>query len=205
MDQFQRNILGNKITEAAFFYGKTDLSKEQASALISVMEKFLMVDGFEALIKAIDRYVADTKNKTFFSPATLRPYLNPELSPEAKANEVASRIRSAVGKFGWCNPEEARAYIGGLGWLAIDRAGGWQYVCENLGIDLNVLTFHAQIREQVKAIIETQGLGQFDQPIQIEQRTKSHDPDFHINERKRDQALAMLEQLKKSNNLENKL
>lgn len=196
MNQQERNSLGAAVSEAAIFYGKMDFTKEQVSMMINVFEKYFPDETLENFKTAISLYIQDSKNKFMFSPATLKPYLHPELSPEAKANEVASRIRSAIGKFGWCNPNEARTYIGELGWKIVERSGGWNYICENHGLDLNPLTFHAQARDQVKALLETHQLGEFDKPIQIEQRDQPHNPDLQINERKRDQALALLKHLK---------
>lgn len=195
MNQEQRNALGVKISEAALYFGKADLSKEQVGVLINVLFKYFGGEGVEIILGAIDRYIADAKNKIFFSPATLRPYLHPELSPEAKANEVASRIRSAIGKFGWCNPREARDYIGELGWMIVQRSGGWQHLCENHGLDINPLTFHAQARDQAKALQESAQLGVFDRPIQIEHR----DPDQALNDVKRESVLKLIDQMKNQN------
>lgn len=195
MNQEQRNILGKKITSSAAFYGKMDLTKEQISLQIDVMVEHFGRDGLEKILNAIDSYVFDSKNKTFFSPATLRPYLNPELSVDAKANEVANRIRSAIGKYGWPNPNEARAYIGELGWKVVDRAGGWSYICENHGLDLNPLTFFAQSRDSAKALLESASIGEFDKPIGIEFK-KTKPDDISLNEKKRDQAIALLNHLK---------
>lgn len=195
MDQNQRNRIGAKITHAAVYFGKNDLSKEQASVLIDVLTYSFAADGFEKILTAIDRYVADPKNKIFFSPATLRPYLNPELSSDAKAIEVANRIRAAIGKFGWPNPNDARAYIGELGWKVVERAGGWAYLCENHGLDLNPLTFFAQSRDSAKAILESANIGEFDKPIGIEFKNQKH-PDMILNDKKRDEALKLIDNLK---------
>lgn len=195
MNQEQRNQLGTKITEAAFYFGKTDLSKEQVGVLINVLFKHFGDEGLEIILSAIDRYIEDAKNKVFFSPATLRPYLRPELSPEAKSNEVASRIRSAIGKFGWPNPEDARAYIGDLGWKVVERFGGWQALCENHGVDLSALTFHAQARDTVRGLIESNNLGLFDKPIGIEFKEQRNE-DFLLSDKKNEQISNLLSHLK---------
>lgn len=195
MNQESRNSLGKKIAESAIYYGKLDLSKEQLSMMIDVIAQHFESEGYEKILSAIDRYVLDPKNKFFFSPATLRPYLFPELSTETKSIEVASRLTSAVRKFGYSNPGEARAYIGELGWKIVERNGGWQPLCENLGVSIPVTTFQAQARETAKALIETAGLGEFDKPIGIEFKEQKH-PDMIINDKKREQAIALLNHLK---------
>jgi hypothetical protein len=195
MNQEQRNTLGKKITETAVYYGKNDLSKDQAVAMINVMENHFGNESLEKILTAIDRYVLDPKNKVFLSPATLRPYLNPELSTDAKANEVANRIRAAIGKYGWPNPNDARAYIGELGWKVVERAGGWSYICENHGLDLNPLTFFAQSRDSAKAIMESASIGEFDKPIGIDFRQHKH-PDVLLNDKKNEQVTTLLNHLK---------
>jgi hypothetical protein len=195
MNQESRNSLGKKITESAIYFGKLDLSKDQVMMQIDVMVQHFGAEGIDKIIWAIDRYVLDPKNKFFFSPATLRPYLNPELSTEAKAIEAATRIRSAITKFGYPTPGEARAYIGELGWKVVERAGGWNYICENHGVDLNPLTFFAQSRDSAKSLQESASIGEFDRPIGIEFKEQKHQ-DMIINDKKRDQALALLNHLK---------
>jgi hypothetical protein len=200
MNQDQRNALGVKIGEAAFYYGKTDLSKEQVISYINVIIKYYADQGLEKIISAIDSYILDSKNKFLFSPATLRPYLFPELSTETKSIEVASRLTSAVRKFGYSNPGEARAYVGELGWKIVERNGGWQPLCENLGVSIPVTTFQAQARETAKALIETAGLGEFDKPIGIEFKEQKH-PNMILNDKKREEALKFLDHLKTQNEM----
>jgi hypothetical protein len=170
MKQDQRDQLGIKLTQIAMMYGK-DFPKEQARIYIDSLVSF-MPDTFENYMMALMKYLNDSKNKFFPTPMNLRQYLQPELSPDAMSNEVASRIRSAITKFGWPNPKDAREYIGDLGWKVVERSGGWQYLCENHGVDLNVLTFHAQARDLTRSLIESNELGTYDQPIGIEQTHK---------------------------------
>lgn len=157
MNQHDRNTLATAISEAAIYFGKYDLSKEQITILINTIQKQFKILCSEDVIKvvaSIQKYLEDPKNKAFFSPATLKTYFAPELSIDAESNEVASRIREAVKKFGWSNPSASKLMIGSIGWQIVERSGGWQYICENLGLDLNPLVFHAQARELAKSLIE---------------------------------------------------
>lgn len=163
MNQQERDQLGIKLTQIAMMYGK-EFPKEQATIYIDSLVSF-MPDTFENYMGALLKYINDSKNKFFPTPMNLKQYLQPEMSPEAMGNEVASRIRAAITKFGWCNPNDAKNYIGDLGWKVVERSGGWQYICENHGVDLNVLTFHAQARDTTKAMLESNSIGSFDQPI----------------------------------------
>lgn len=147
------------------------------------------------VIAAYQSYRKNPKNRVMPLPAQIIGLLNPELSPDAKAIEVANRIRSAIGKYGWPNPNDARAYIGELGWKVVERAGGWNYICENHGLDLNPLTFFAQSRDSAKSILESANVGEFDRPIGIELKEQKN-PDMILNDKKREQALNLLNHLK---------
>lgn len=39
----------------------------------------------------------------------------------------------------------------------MEDRGGWQYLCENMGLNLNPSTFEAQCRDQIEARIELAG------------------------------------------------
>lgn len=166
MNQDERDIFGKTLTAVAFLYGH-EFPKERASMFITALCDFIPAT-LDEYLKALRRYTEDSKNRNFPNPSQLRPYLRPELSIEAKANEAAYRIRSAITKFGWAQPIEAKEYMGDLGWTIVERSGGWQHLCQNHGVDIDPLIFHAQARESAKAIIESAALGQFDRPISID-------------------------------------
>lgn len=127
------------------------------------------------IIKALENWAKTSKLNRHPLPGEVRELLSGELSVDAKANEAANRIRQAIGDYGWCNPGEARDFIGELGWSVVIRCGGWAYVCENHGSELNPLTFHAQARDSAKSILESAKLGQLNQPIQIGNLFKNND------------------------------
>lgn len=167
LSQSERDILADQIFKCARYFGKYDLSATQITQTIDILESFFNKNLNEYLSAYIS-IMNDKKIKSFPSPSQLREYLTPELDEDTKAVEIASRIVSAVTQFGWPNPDQAKAYIGDLGWEAVKRFGSWGFVCENLGVTLNVTTFQAQIREISKGISKTVKLGCFDQPIGIE-------------------------------------
>ena len=156
MNQDQRNILAKSIHETAMFFGKDNLTKENISTFIDLLIKFYPGKVFEDFKLAIKNYSVDPKNKLFFSPANLRPYIEPSLNDVDQAVSVASKALEAVAKFGWCNPDKAMAYIGDAGWVAVQRFGGWEYICTNLGTEISLTTFQAQIRDIAKTIIKTE-------------------------------------------------
>lgn len=162
MNQQERQIVGENWLGLAQMYGK-DLQPMTLKIMLDA------VDDLEAssVVNALHEWTRTSKSSRHPLPAEIRTIVKPELSPDAVANEAASRIRAAIAKHGWANPTEAREYIGDLGWKIVERCGGWLYICENHGVELNPLTFHAQARDQAKAIIESAELGRFDRPIGI--------------------------------------
>lgn len=79
-------------------------------------------------------------------------------SPKDEALEAASRIIEAVSRYGWTNPERARSFIGELGWLVVERDGGWTRVCETL-TNQNQATVKAQYRELAAALMRRGAAG----------------------------------------------
>lgn len=172
MEQTERDQLANVIGEVAALYGKS-LNRQEVTAYINALLKYCP-DTLQNYLRAFHDYTTNIHNKYFPYPAMLMPLLRKTQSSDGVANEVASRIRSAISKFGWPSPAEARAYIGELGWEVVKRSGGWQNLCENLGVTLQPLTYHAQARDLAKSIHEQAALGVYDQPIQIEQKIEQN-------------------------------
>jgi hypothetical protein len=152
MTQQERDIMGSELTRLAFIYGY-ELPKERISIFINVLIDFVPASLNEYL-KAFTKYSEDPKNRFFPNPAQIRQYIKPKLSPDALANESANKIRMAITKYGWPDPNGAKEFMGDLAWRVVERTGGWRYICENHGLDLNPLTFHAQARDSIKSLIE---------------------------------------------------
>ena len=163
MNLEQRKTVGVTLSYLCEYYNKT-LSKPALSMMVEDLSDL----PFEEVMKAIQSVRRDPKITQFPLPAKIREIINPTQSLDGIANETASRIRAAITKFGWPNPEDAKSYIGDLGWKIVERAGGWMYVCENHGLDLNPLTFHAQARDQAKALVETYNTDGYDQPLMLD-------------------------------------
>jgi|GEM_PF-5036285 len=105
-----------------------------------------------ACVDAYNRWRRNPKNRTFPLPAHIRELVNPEefVSNESQAREIAGRVCGAVPKFGYANANAARLYIGPEGWSAVQRQGGWQYLCEQLGSNINPAIFQAQLRDLIE-------------------------------------------------------
>ncbi len=194
LTQNERNQLAQQILNLSIFYGKYDLTKEQISTYISVLENHFKKE-YDVFAQALDSYSKDSKNKFFPAPANLNQYINPETSPDAQANEIASKIRQAISEIGYVSPTRAHLFIGDVGWQVVQRSGGWQYLCENHGATLSPLTFYAQSRDTAKAIIENNKINDFstkDFVLGYENKKT----DIEINDSKRDQILKLSDHLK---------
>jgi hypothetical protein len=113
---------------------------------------------FDAVQTAMNDYRKNPKNKFMPMPAQIRELLEPQVDPDSAAREIAARITAAIPKFGWCNGQDARAYIGEVGWLVVERQGGWAYICEHHGRNLDPGQFQAQVRELAKStLVHDQG------------------------------------------------
>ena len=153
MNNAQKNELGKIITLTAFYYDKP-VSRE----LIDLMINDLSNLEFNSVYKAYEDYRKNPKNKFFPMPSQIIGMVNPKSDSNDLAKESASRVIEAVSKFGWSNSEEAKTYIGSVGWSAVQRFGGWGYICENLGVNLQQTTFYAQIRDLCESFINNSNL-----------------------------------------------
>ncbi len=193
-DQTQK--LKEVIALTAAYYG-FNLNPQVLLMYVDDLAEF----DYQDVINAYQNYRKNPKNRTMPLPAQIIGILTPEISQESQANIITGRIREAIGKFGWANPGEAKAHIGEIGWRVIGRFGGWSSVCENHGLSINPGQFNAQAREQVKAILEEEklGLGFLHKALPYEQNKREQidkSDDMILNDKKRDQALALLNHLK---------
>lgn len=159
------NPLAKMLIDMAKFYSY-ELESRQLEMYVSVLNQFPQ----EAVLKAGRDYVHNLKNTKFPIPphSIMSEFLPKEASPEHLAKEAAGRILQAISKFGWPNPNDAKAFIGELGWRAVERFGGWFRVCSDLGVSLSPDTFYAQARDLCRSTLELGAAGIHDQPIGIE-------------------------------------
>lgn len=136
-----RAAISQIITGLAEYYDK-QLSVTQ---LAMYVEDLLDVEPSK-LLAAVREYRRDGRNVFFPLPAKLKALAYPESDPEAEAVEAVSRIVQAVANIGPYRTEDARSFVGELGWLVVTRDGGWQNVCQNL-TEENMGTLKAQWRQ----------------------------------------------------------
>ena len=149
----------NKIAEEWLYIAMLYEKELPAHFLNKMIEEIQDLDS-HSILKALRVFRCDNKNKTWPRPADIRSLLNPTLSIETKAEQVANSIPLAIKKYGWASPSEARKYMGEVAWRIVETHGGWLDVCSKHGVDLDVGVFHAQARDSAKAIIKASELGQ---------------------------------------------
>lgn len=126
--------------------------KVPSNELIAFYEKSLADLGYPALCTALEKLMIERNDRDPFpSVKTIRELIRPAANPEHDAIEAANRIVEAMERFGWPNPRDARAFIGELGWLVVEREGGWESVCEK-GVYSKLPMLKAQWRELAKSL-----------------------------------------------------
>jgi hypothetical protein len=158
-----RQQLAKTIKATATYYGRS----LEPEVLTMMCDDLADLDAGKCM-QAYANYRRNPRNKTFPLPAQIRELVNPEqfVSAEAKAREIAARIVGAIPKYGWNNGREAQVYIGPEGWAAVQRAGGWQYLCENVGVGIHATTLQAQLRDQLEGSLHY-GRGAIEQAIGV--------------------------------------
>lgn len=120
----------------------------------------------EVVKSAVHEILRDPSQKFFPLPAVIRERVNPGENPDHEAVEASNRIVEAISRFGFYNPTDAKAFIGELGWLVVQREGGWETLCETvMAPQLPILK--AQWRELAKALYGRAKRGAIDSPPEL--------------------------------------
>lgn len=156
----QRKNFGNEYVLTCKFFDK-DISIEIVKLVVYDLQDL----DFQACFNALSVFRKSAKNQFWPKSADIRKLASPELSDESKAEQAAVKIVEAIKKYGWSQPEQARAHMGELAWNVVLSKGGWLAVCENHGCEWDAGTFHAQARQIAKSTIESAKLGVLNLPI----------------------------------------
>lgn len=149
-----------KLIELAAFYEKS-LTDEQLKVYAQYLIQRITISEFAI---AIGKYCDDSKNEFFPRPISkLVALVHEPVDDDAQARDAAGRIVHAISKYGWCNVESARNYVGELGWAVVSKQGGWVNLCE-ASRTMNLETFQAQSRDLAKSQIKMARAGLIDTP-----------------------------------------
>jgi hypothetical protein len=124
-----------------------------------------------AVLQAYKSWRKNPKNFRFPLPGQIREIVCPEISSENEALEASARIIQAVTKFGWPNPNEAKLFIGLLGWRVVERFGGWTQVCNSMD-NGNITALQAQFRNLARATTERHEIGLDNRPPALGEANK---------------------------------
>jgi hypothetical protein len=158
-----RQAFISKFVVLAEMCGKT-LSED----LVAMYESALNSLGYHELSQALQEIILERGDRDPFpSIKTIRERIIPAADAESDAIEASNRIVQALSKFGGVNADlncnEAKLFIGELGWLIVERQGGWPSMCERI-LASQIPTLKAQWRELGKALYERARRGTLNTP-----------------------------------------
>lgn len=183
MTRNERIELGNQIGMTALFYG-VEIEQNRLTMILNYWESTNIAPP--TIIAAYKRFMEESKNQRFPPPAEIMSIIRPKADAHDIGVVTAAKVVQAVSKFGYNNQEDAYAFIGPAGVDAVRRFGGWLYICENLGVTIDVTTFQAQVREITKSEIKLNALGVSTNRIGFEEKEKLESSE------KMDQVLALI-------------
>ena len=141
----EENLISKLIALAAYY--RETISADQ----LLMYAEDLQCLSLDELSLAIKLYRTNPKNKFFPLPAALISCVRETSSDEDESREAAAKIAGAISKFGWCNLNQTREYIGDIGWIAVEMNGGWLSLCSFV-TDENKSTVSAQLRNLCETI-----------------------------------------------------
>jgi hypothetical protein len=107
---------------------------------------------FVAVAAAIGGLRRDPRVTKCPLPSMIRARLTPESNSDSEAVMVTGRVLEAISRFGPYRLEEAKAWIGSVGWILVSMEGGWEHL--NAIESDQLPTMKAQWRQLAKALID---------------------------------------------------
>lgn len=121
---------------------------------------------FQAVLEGFETFNRTNKTSRPATPGQIRDIVQPPVTAKDDANEAASRIISAMSKFGYTNSDNAQAFIGELGWRAVELMGGWSRLCQDSESDQNG-TLRAQLRDLCASTHARASAGKMHEPPKL--------------------------------------
>ena len=125
----------------------TKISKFKLDLYLDAV-KDLSDDEFKA---GYNELVLNFSYGRFPTPAEFRSAARPRLTPRQESIQILDRVKIAVRRFGWPQPELAKEFLGDMAWSFVERNGGWEHVCSDPNANVNDSTRYAQMRDACEA------------------------------------------------------
>lgn len=111
---------------------------------VEIQESFLSDIPLERRISAIQKIITTRKaNDRFPSIRDIREAAGEKIEDgrddRFAATEISHSIWNAIGRFGYVDPDGAKAYLGQIAWAVVVCTGGWGEVCEATEFDKTTL------------------------------------------------------------------
>lgn len=100
-------------------------------------------------------------------PAHIRAKIFPVKNEGDDILESVNRALTAVSRFGYCNSEDAKNYIGELGWEIVTGMGGWYHICEILGRETPEGVMRKQMLDYGQTVWKRVKLGEHNEPPRL--------------------------------------
>jgi len=160
MTSEQKNSIAKLYFEIGELHGRV-LSKDTLITLVNSFDDL----NFEVVFKTMKDWLL---NGTHFPlPAHIRQKILPSKNESDDISEAVNRSLAAVSKFGYCNSEQAKIYIGALGWQIIQGMGGWVHLCETLGIETPIGVMRKQMLDYGETVWKRVKRGEHNTPPEL--------------------------------------
>lgn len=130
---------------------------------IQMLDEMLKDLGYERLDQAVGKILLNRRaSDRFPSIRDIREaagvVMDDPKGDKELAAEIAERIWTALGRYGYTNPGQAAEYIGDLGWAAVRNSGGWNTWC-NIECESQKPTYIAQARDLIMSLLRKDRAG----------------------------------------------
>jgi hypothetical protein len=92
------------------------------SAMLEGYDYRNIADAFRQIYSINDRYPTIAE--------VLRILEGSDLSVKEAGQDTASKIETAIGKFGGYNSQDAEKWLGSVAWATVQQCGGWARICD---------------------------------------------------------------------------
>lgn len=107
--------------------------------------------SYDLAAAATKRLLQKARSWQLPTPAQIIDEAMPKVQAIDEANNIAGLIVKAIRDHGYSNERLARAAVGELAWMVVDRHGGWNLICTG---DHDIGQLRAQMRDSAKAVLE---------------------------------------------------